>query len=114
MLYKCNTYDPTCKGNCPHYDSPHGFLRGVCDTPCSRGEVCKPIGQAVPAMPKKFFMLYVEGRGNPTMKHEYRHVAMKEAERLSQQANNLGKKVFMLETVATCEVKPGPVEWKVL
>ncbi len=61
---------------------------------------------------KKFFMLYVEGRRNPTVQHPYRHTAMQEAERLAAQTTNIGRKVYMLETVAVCEVLPGPVAWK--
>jgi hypothetical protein len=39
---------------------------------------------------------------------------MQEGQRLAQLPDNAGKKVYMLETVATCEVLPGPVEWKSL
>ena len=61
---------------------------------------------------KKFFMLYVEGRGNPTVQHPYRHHAIQEAERLAAQTTNIGRKVYLLETTATCIIQPGPAEWK--
>ena len=91
-------------------DGCSSFAFNTCGGPCKKiteeGDIVLP--------EKKFFMLKVAGKGPPTMEHPYRHHAMQEAARLAQQPANIGRKVYMLETVAICEVKPGPIVWKTI
>ena len=49
-------------------------------------------------MGKQFFMVYAEGQGAPTYKHENEHAASKEAERL---AEKLGVNTTVLQAVKT-------------
>lgn len=46
-----------------------------------------------------FWMLYVEGGGAPTFRHDTPDGAKREAERLAVQT---GKRVYVLEAVASC------------
>ena len=49
-------------------------------------------------MEKQFFMVYAEGQGAPTYKHENEQAASKEAERL---AEKLGVNTTVLQAVKT-------------
>ena len=53
-------------------------------------------------MGKQFFMVYAEGQGAPTYKHENEHAASKEAERL---AEKLGVNTTVLQAVKTVTPK---------
>lgn len=51
---------------------------------------------------ERFFMVYVDGRRNPEMKHATRQAAESEAERLAQLPDNQGRYIYVLESVACC------------
>lgn len=58
----------------------------------------------------KFWMVWVEGTEGPRRRHEVRKLAEEEAERLVMQTN---KKVYLLEMVAICAMRPQPVVWEI-
>jgi len=62
----------------------------------------------------RFYMLYVEGRNSPTVKHVSPTSVEKEAARLSRQEQNRGHKVFVLKAIASCVADLPPVEWDML
>jgi hypothetical protein len=51
---------------------------------------------------ERFYMVYVDGRRNPEMKHATQQSAETEAERLAQIPENQGRYVYILESVACC------------
>jgi len=55
----------------------------------------------------KFWMVFVEGKGGPTRKHESLELAMWEADRLAMAQ---GKPAYVLESVKVCKV--AGVEWE--
>lgn len=64
-------------------------------------------------MEKTFYMVYREGGGTPTKKHETEIDAIKEAERLIS-ANNNVVKFFILKAVSKVERKPTPISVEAL
>ncbi len=53
----------------------------------------------------KFWMCYVEGKTTgPAIRHPCESSARQEAERLAQLPDNRGKRVYILESIAWCEV----------
>ena len=52
-------------------------------------------------MNKKFFMIYVEGKDSPTIKHESYDSAIYEAERLARKTK---KQVYVLEAIQKVEI----------
>lgn len=62
-------------------------------------------------MLKPFFMVYVEGKSSPTVKHDTADSARDEAERLCKE---LGAKVYVLLAMESCMVDPHPVVWETL
>jgi len=63
----------------------------------------------------KFWMLIVQGSsGGCRVQHTNKDEAMREAERLLQQPQNEGKKVFLLEAVGFARIVPTPIEWVAL
>ena len=59
----------------------------------------------------EFFMIYVEGRYSPKVKHFYFEEAVAEAERLARLHENLGKEVYLLKAFQFCKIEPTPIAW---
>ncbi len=77
------------------------------------GDYEKYMGWRFPPLPiTKFWNCYVEGtNGGVYYKHGTRAEAYKEAERLARIPFNKGKKVYLMESIAVCEVPEVPVVW---
>lgn len=61
---------------------------------------------------EKFWNIWVEGTdGGYHHKHINEGAAMEEAERLARSSNVKGRKVYVMELIACCEVPETPVEW---
>ncbi len=52
---------------------------------------------------KQFWMVYVEGGGNPTHQHSSEVLARAESARL---ARATGKKAYLLQAIACCQYQP--------
>lgn len=60
----------------------------------------------------KFWMVWIEGRGNPTYKHYTLDDARLEAERLLRLPGNEWRKAFILESVSCGAIESPPVIWR--
>lgn len=59
----------------------------------------------------KFYMIFVEGKGTPSVHHLTRLEAKNEAERLARLHDNIGRRVYVLEAVDYCVAEDIPVRW---
>ena len=55
---------------------------------------------------KTFWMVWVEGKPSPTMRHDTKFAAAQEAERLARREN---LPVFLMEAISYCA--QGPIVW---
>lgn len=55
-----------------------------------------------------FFMIFVEGGGAPTIRHESAEAVASEAERLAKLTD---KNVFVLMAVSKCKADENPINW---
>ena len=62
----------------------------------------------------KFWMVYVEGTQGCKIPHLTRQNAIDEAERLLRLPSNVGRKVFLLESMGYVHCEPLPVKWEVI
>lgn len=61
--------------------------------------------------PETFYCIYVDGTLGYHFKHETLEEAKTEAERLSKQQQNRGRKVHILQEISYCITPETPVEW---
>ena len=59
----------------------------------------------------KFFMIFVEGKRGSTYKHKTPQEVAIEAERLARLPDNLGRRVYVLNTISYCVSDVLPVYW---
>ena len=59
----------------------------------------------------RFWMVFIEGRSNPTKQHTECNEARLEAERLLHLPENKGHKAYILETVSYGVIEERPVIW---
>ena len=61
-----------------------------------------------------FWMVFVEGKQGYKMVHLYKVDAIDECERLLRLPDNLGRKVYLMESVQVCSIEQQPVKWESL
>ena len=62
----------------------------------------------------RFYMVWVYGKALPSVVHLDKKETEQEAERLALLPDNIGRKVFILETTSYCEVQPLPIKWTII
>jgi hypothetical protein len=64
----------------------------------------------MPEVAERFYMIFVEGQRPPTYQHGNLQNAVEEASRLARIPENIGRKVFILETIQCLRSNPLPVD----
>ena len=103
---KCNELIGAFDHVCPDKPGihPHSKLRPIDGCPCSE---CSRKRDGDKYWLKTFWMVYVEGKSGPTMRHDSQQSALAEARRL---ALLTGKRAYVLEGQCVVEVRPNPVD----
>ena len=65
-------------------------------------------------MPKKFFMVWLQGSPTTERRHPSLVEACQEADRVACQTNNIGKKVYVLEAIDYRWVQSPPLTHEIL